>query len=573
MRTTFKKRKNAAVLSIFTFLMICVFTFSNNLTVLVKAHNSIPYSIDWTNTNLIVTDNTWSVSAELGVRGYAGADTPVVPGADARTVLAESLILDVDANETDPNTLVEGGVAEFEIANPTIALKGSDTAHSPYINLLMDSRGLQNIRLRCNVRDIDSTANNAVQQVAVQFRTRDDETGPYTDVPSAYIADATQGGTATLVTPIDVILPPEAEGRVSLEIRVMTVNAVGEDEWIGIDDIRVTAEGPTPTPSPEISGRVTYANASVVTPVPSTVLSAVGSTSFSTLSNANGFYSLRDFSVGAYVVTPSKTGQINGISNLDASRVAQHIVGLTVLNSTQIIAADTSGNGTVGSLDAAYIAQFVASIPNPGLTGRWKFLPSSRSYSNVQTSQGGQDFSAILVGDVTGNWNPNIGLQREPSSSIEADAAPAATGIKQSPQTDIYEKSTEPIEVAAVTINDNEDIKSSGLTVELRANDTTGAGILGYQFEVHYDPRLMAPRLEACDAAETLSAQMTAVCRESEPGVLNVVAFGTETLSGAGSLLKLKFNRVGARGQPDMKITNFMFNENAPQEVAIGALW
>jgi hypothetical protein len=218
MRTTLKKRKNAFILSIFATLVIGIFSFADELMLLVEAHNSIPYSIDWTNTNLIVTDNTWSVSNELGVRGYSGSDTPVIPGTDARTVLPESFALDVDANETNPNTLVEGGVAEFEIANPTIALKASDTAHAPYINLLMDSRNLTNIRVRANVRDIDSSANNAVQQVAVQFRFTPDETGPFTDVPSAYIADATQGGTATQVTPIDVTLPPLANGHIALEI-------------------------------------------------------------------------------------------------------------------------------------------------------------------------------------------------------------------------------------------------------------------------------------------------------------------------------------------------------------------
>ena len=147
-----KRRRNAFVLSIFTILII---------SIIALAHNAIPYSIDWTNTNLITTDNVWSVSNELGVRGYSGADTPVASGTDARTVLPESLILNVKANQTNPDALVEGGVAEFEIANPTIALKGSDTAHAPYINVLVDSRGLSDIRFRANVRDL-STINDAV---------------------------------------------------------------------------------------------------------------------------------------------------------------------------------------------------------------------------------------------------------------------------------------------------------------------------------------------------------------------------------------------------------------------------
>ena len=114
MREIIKRRKNGFILGIFTFLILGIFTFSNELLRLVEAHNMIPYSIDWSDTNLITVDNTWSVSNELGVRGYSGADTPVTTGQDARTVLAESFALNVWANQTNPNTLVLGGAAEFE---------------------------------------------------------------------------------------------------------------------------------------------------------------------------------------------------------------------------------------------------------------------------------------------------------------------------------------------------------------------------------------------------------------------------------------------------------------------------
>ncbi|MDQ3711816.1 MAG: hypothetical protein M3388_06315 [Acidobacteriota bacterium] len=162
--------------------------------------------------------------------------------------------------------MVEGGVAEFEIANPTIALKGSDTARAPYINVLLRGTGFSNIRFRANVRDL-STVNDAVQQVAVQYRLQ--TTGPFTDVPSAYIADATEGGTATKVTPIDVILPALANNVAPLEIRVMTVNAVGEDEWIGIDDIIVTGVPiATPTPTPVATPTPTPNPTPTPTPTP-----------------------------------------------------------------------------------------------------------------------------------------------------------------------------------------------------------------------------------------------------------------------------------------------------------------
>ena len=228
MRKIVMKRRNAFILSIFAILVISLVAF---------AHNPIPYSIDWTNPNLITMDDTWSVSSALGVRGYSGSDIVAPAGTDARTILAESTMLNVRANQTNPNTLVPGGVAEFEITNPTIAIKGSDTANAPYVNFLVDSRGLSNVRFRCNIRDLDGT-NNAVQQVAVQYRL--DEMGPFTDVPAGYIADATDPGTATRVTPIDVTLPSDANNITFLEVRVLTVNAVGNDEWIGVDDVVVT---------------------------------------------------------------------------------------------------------------------------------------------------------------------------------------------------------------------------------------------------------------------------------------------------------------------------------------------
>src|SRR5262249_57649334 len=61
-------------------------------------------------------------------------------------------------------------------------------------------------------------------------------------VPGGYLSDGTTGPSlASLVTPIDVILPPDANNQAVLQIRIMTTNAVGNDEWVGIDDIVVSS--------------------------------------------------------------------------------------------------------------------------------------------------------------------------------------------------------------------------------------------------------------------------------------------------------------------------------------------
>jgi hypothetical protein len=100
------------------------------------------------------------------------------------------------------------------------------------------------------VRDLESGADNAQQQMALQYRVGD--SGPFTNIPAGYITDATVGG-ATQALSQSVTLPAAMENQALVELRWMTTNAVGNDEWIGIDDIVIAGGGacdvPTPTPT------------------------------------------------------------------------------------------------------------------------------------------------------------------------------------------------------------------------------------------------------------------------------------------------------------------------------------
>ncbi|HEU4901334.1 MAG TPA: choice-of-anchor J domain-containing protein, partial [Flavisolibacter sp.] len=132
------------------------------------------------------------------------------------------------------------GVAEFQLADPTIALQGSGTADAPHIILYVSTLGTTGIRVQYKLRDIDGTADNSVQPVALQYRIG--TSGNFVNVPSAFVADATTGpGLATQVTDVDVILPAAADNQEQVQIRIITTNAAGNDEWVGIDDISVSA--------------------------------------------------------------------------------------------------------------------------------------------------------------------------------------------------------------------------------------------------------------------------------------------------------------------------------------------
>ena len=103
-------------------------------------------------------------------------------------------------------------------------------------------------------------------------------------------------------------------------------------------------------------------------------------------------------------MTPSKSGDVDGITGFDSARIAQHVVSLITLNANQLLAADVSGSNTVTSFDAALIARYVALLPGFGTTGNWIFLPVNRGYANVNASIAAEDYTGLLMGEVSGNW-------------------------------------------------------------------------------------------------------------------------------------------------------------------------
>ena len=202
----------------------------------------LPFVETWTDTSRIVVNDDWS--RVTGIVGYLGDDatstaTDIDP--QTRTSAALSSTIDVIANQTNV-AITNGGVAEFQLADPTIALQGSGTADGPNIVISVNTTGADTVHVAYNLRDIDGTADDAVQQVALQYRIGD--TGAFTNVPAGYVADATGAGAATQVTPVSVNLPAEAGNKPLVQIRVITSNAGGNDEWVGVDEIHVTSAPP-----------------------------------------------------------------------------------------------------------------------------------------------------------------------------------------------------------------------------------------------------------------------------------------------------------------------------------------
>lgn len=303
--------KSSAVKAVFAFAvaMTAGFVFSDSFRV--KADNAYcavtsatPFFQNWSNTGLITVDDDWN--GVPCINGYRGDDPAAGEGINPETVLADySGVLDVNANRNDPNTFTTGGVTEYDgIVNPVVALKGSATADFPHLIVRINSSGCLNpakLTVSYNVRDLDSSGNDSVQIAALHYRVG--TSGSFTNLHAGFVADATDARVAQRISLVGADLPDDAKGVPQVQLRIMTSNAAGTDEAIGIDDIRVGCAVPTAA-EVSIAGRVTTAagagirNARVVVTGNTLVEPRVAQT------GSFGYYTVEGLRAGeTYVVT------------------------------------------------------------------------------------------------------------------------------------------------------------------------------------------------------------------------------------------------------------------------------
>ena len=177
-------------------------------------------------------------------------------------------------------------------------------------------------------------------------------------------------------------------------------------------------------------------------------------------------------------------------------------------------------------------------------------MPPARSYASLSGNQTGQNFDAVLVGDVSGNWSPSTNPLPPRFSSLILDALQTT--------------------VALPAVNA---VKGTTITIPVNVGDLSGMNVIAYDFDLTFDPNLLQPATTPYDAAGTLSSAMT-VTANATTGRLRVSAFGTSALSGSGTLLKLTFNVIGAGATAGLTWQKFALNEDtlAPTALTNGSV-
>jgi len=270
------------------------------------ALGNFSFSITSTNTNQITSNDDWS--GVPSVEAYSGNGLTVATGVDPQTVLGTEFAgnalpvagqTQVNANKGNPSAYNAGGATEFDSGTYlSLGLQGN-VQSNPYLVFYVNSVGRSNVTISYEVTDIDGGSNNSNSPLALQYRVG--QSGLFTNVPAAFVPDATDGPNIDgRVTTRSVLLPPAVSNQSQVQIRLITTNGTGPDEWIGINNVAISSLSPSAAHA-TVDGRVMTAAGLPVSRAIVTMTDNQGRVSTAT-TNPFGYFSFTDAVAGATYV-------------------------------------------------------------------------------------------------------------------------------------------------------------------------------------------------------------------------------------------------------------------------------
>ncbi|MDQ4122848.1 MAG: carboxypeptidase regulatory-like domain-containing protein [Acidobacteriota bacterium] len=288
--------------------------------------------------------------------------------------------------------------------------------------------------------------------------------------------------------------------------------------------------------------------------VPGVTVTATGpntivTTSAYTPAQDAGKYSLQGLTNGAnYTVTPTKTNHISGVTAFDATLVLRCVAAGPVncaLTDNQKFAANSDGDTNITAFDATQILRYVAANgpnANTGQVGTWKFVPSSRVYSNLQSNIVNENYSGFVIGDVDGDWVQ----PQQPPQPQEFEG--------QQSETESFNLSTEEEADDATTIRVSlprslSAAKGNTVLIPVMLSNQTRREISSFAVNVTYDSAVL--KIDEDNPIETTGTLTEigsfAVAAHTETaGRVGIAAAGSNSFANAaGTLVNLRFTIVG----------------------------
>ena len=274
------------------------------------------------------------------------------------------------------------------------------------------------------------------------------------------------------------------------------------------------------------------------------------------------------------------TNTPNVIGSLDASAIARAAVLLVNLTANQRTAGDVTGDHTISAFDASYVARFAALLldrfpvaTRNGAHSDWAFVPLAYTYSPIGASWTAQNFSAILYGDVTGNWSgpaPFAGFgsgssTAKPADEIAADQELAAL-LANRPTLHPFRGGN--AGSAVLSMNGSAGVLRAGERRQVTISLQNADGILGLDLSLGYD----ASRIRIVDVAGTGLGTSFIWAKAGQGETYRVAGYGIDPLSGSGPVLTVTIEALRNGGVPNLLSVQASANEGAiPLEVrAVG---
>ncbi|MDO6617637.1 S8 family serine peptidase [Shewanella sp. 6_MG-2023] len=243
------------------------------------------------------------------------------------------------------------------------------------------------------------------------------------------------------------------------------------------------------------------------------------------VSNAFGEYSLYGVKAGAHTLRATHVAEpaSQKITSFDASLMLKHITGSSLLVGSALDAADLNGDGKVTAMEVNTVLEYAAGLTQLPLTGSaaiWQFTPKERSLNNVNSDLNGQNFTAYLVGDPSGN-------------------AMSATQINA---------------VAASVHWFNRRVVEDSVAVDLYVNEPNVSAIdLSLLFNTS-DVTLL--RIEQ----STLTSQWNMILNDQTPGELKIAMASGRILGESGTVLTVYFD-VKSDNTSELALSGVLINE------------
>jgi lysophospholipase L1-like esterase len=283
------------------------------------------------------------------------------------------------------------------------------------------------------------------------------------------------------------------------------------------------------SPYVTVTGQVAYYRGGG--PVKGVRVNHSGSAAGSGISAADGRYSIASIPYGdSPLITPDT--EFGGLASAratvlsyDAALTARFVMGVADLSAAQQTAADVNRDGRLTIMDAVNIARFaVGYAPGAGTSlGQWRFTPESRQYGRLNSDLPGQDFTALLMGDVHGGYN--------------ASAVPKTS---ESPEWDVRIL----------------EIKRRGDEVSVPL-EVSGPPMLSMDISCSHDPSLEFAGAEKEGSIRGFQMQ----ARSEKPGELRIGVYNSMPGAGQQAALILKFRGKGPAANGSFGMQSIYIND------------